>query len=251
MKVKILSILPFWLEDLFRSMRRILFSIAYYGNNRWCPVCEKPSRIFRTSGLSARKDAMCVHCDALERHRFVWLFFTKMTDLFDGRKKEILHIAPEKCIESKLKSKLGKGYITADLMNRRAMVQMDITDIKYPDEYFDVIYCSHVLEHVKDDKKAIREFYRIIKKSGWAVILVPINADKTMEDFSFESAAERLEHFGQEDHLRQYGPDFKDRLKEAGFEVKVYSANKLFNNEDCIRMGLTYASGDIFYCTKS
>jgi SAM-dependent methyltransferase len=246
---KMLSILPSSVKDRFRSSRRIIYSILYYGNKRWCPICEKSSRKFRASGTPLRKDAWCIHCDGLERHRFSWLFLNQRTDLFDGRPKSILHVAPEPCFESRFKAKLGEGYITADLLNRRATVKMDITNIQYPDDYFDIIYCSHVLEHVIDDKKAIKEFYRTLKITGWAILLVPITMDRTFEDYSIDDSSERMKIFGQEDHVRRYGPDFVDKLKETGFKVKVISAPALFDNESITRMGLR-SSGDIYFCTK-
>jgi SAM-dependent methyltransferase len=189
-------------------------------------------------------------CGALERHRFMWKYLEKMTNLFEAKNISMLHIAPEKFLETKLRDRLGKNYITADLLNPRAMVKMDITDIQYPDEYFDVIYCSHVLEHVQDDKMAMREFYRVLKPDGWAILLVPITADKTFEDPSVVDPSERLKLFGQKDHVRRYGPDYIDRLREAGFKVKVTHVSDIFDTKDAVRLGLTRAGG-IYYCTKT
>lgn len=194
---------------------------------------------------------MCPHCEALERHRFVWLYFAKCTNLFDGRAKKMLHVAPEISFEDRLKQRLGGSYITADLMNSRAMVKMDITDIQYPEETFDVIYCSHVFEHIQDDRQAMREFYRVLKKDGWAVLCVPITADLTLEDTTVVDPRERLKMFGQEDHVRRYGHDYVDRLREAGFRVTVTRVSDLFKQEDSILMGLTLASGEIYFCTKT
>lgn len=198
-----------------------------------------------------REDALCVHCGALERHRFVWLYFSEKTDLFDGRTKKVLHVAPERCFEHLLKKQLGDGYVTADLTSPRAMVKMDITDIQYPDDSFDVIYCSHVLEHVQDDRKAMREFHRVLAKDGWAILLVPITVDRTLEDPTIIDPSERLRVFGQKDHVRRYGPDFVDRLREAGFTVTVTRVSDLFEPADSIRMGLTSVSGEIYHCTKA
>lgn len=96
-----------------------------------------------------------------------------------------------------LGNQLNDGYLTADLSNPKAMVKMDITDIQYPDESFDVIYCSHVLEHVPDDRKAMQEFFRVLKKDGWAVLLVPIVGELTFEDPSIVDPVERTKIFGQ------------------------------------------------------
>lgn len=125
-----------------------------------------------------------------------------------------------------------------------------LTDIRYPDESFDVILCSHVLEHVQDDRKAMREFHRVLKPDGWAILLVPITADKTFEDPSIVDPQARLAAFGQEDHVRRYGPDYIDRLREAGFTVEVTRPADLVAPDGIVRMGLTAAAGEIYYCTK-
>ena len=127
---------------------------------------------------------------------------------------------------------------------------MDITDIQYPDESFDVIYCSHVLEHVPDDKKAMREFLRVLKPNGWAMLLVPIIGEHTTEDLSITDPAQRAMLYGQEDHVRNYGRDYEDRLQEAGFEVTVISPECFMSTEEIVRMGITKAAGDIYICKK-
>jgi len=181
----------------------------------------------------------------------MWLFFQQQTDLFNGRTKRVLHVAPERCFQPLLRKKLGNNYVTADLFNPRADIKMDITDIKLDDESIDVIYCSHVLEHVNDDRKAMREFQRILKKNGWAILLVPIFPGLTFEDPAIVDPKERLRHYGQEDHVRRYGSDYVDRLVEAGFIVKVWTVNELFEKDDIEKMGLTPASGEIYVCTKN
>jgi SAM-dependent methyltransferase len=180
----------------------------------------------------------------------VWLFFQRKTNLFDGTAKKFLHVAPESCLEPRLKRLLKDGYLTADLMNPRVMIKMDITDIQYPDESFDVIYCSHVLEHVLDDRKAMSEFYRVLRSDGWAVILVPVTADVTFEDPSITTPQGRLEAFGQDDHVRRYGPDYIDRLRDAGFLVEKFDPKDLADEQEIIRMGLTSDSGSIYFCRK-
>ena len=191
-----------------------------------------------------------MRCGALERHRFVWVYFWKKTNLFDGNVKRLLHVGPEPFFRKRLKNYLGSGYVTADLSGRGVDVRMDVTEIKYPDEFFDVIYCSHVLEHVSDDRRAMREFYRVLKNDGWAILLVPITAGKTFEDPSITEPDIRLRVFGQKDHVRCYGPDYVERLREAGFDVKITCVSDLFEKDEIVRMGLTAASGEIYYCTK-
>ena len=230
-------------------LRKLISKAQYYGNVRYCPVCGKRSNRFKPYGIVPREDAQCVHCGSLERHRLLWLFFQKKTDLFAGKSK-MLHVAPEPCLESIFMKRLGSSYLTADLFNPNAMVKMDICDIQYPDNSFDAIYCSHVLEHVPDDKQAMREFYRVLKTNGWAILNVPITREKTFEDPSIVDPKERLKAFGQEDHVRCYGQDYVDRLRDSGFDVEIIKVDDLANSDEVVRMGLTRASGEIYYCTK-
>lgn len=232
------------------KIKRKIKDLSYYGTGRVCPVCSKESKRFQPFGVVTREEARCVHCGALERHRLLWLYINSQTDLFQTAGKKMLHVAPEPCLEPKFENTLQENYITSDIDGSRAKVQMDIMDIGYPDESFDVIYCSHVLEHVTDDRKAMREFYRVLKKDGWAILLVPIMADKSFEDPSITDPDERLRVYGNSDHVRIYGPDYIDRLREAGFNVSVLDANNLCSPEEILKMGLTDAAGEIYFCTK-
>jgi len=217
---------------------------------KYCPVCETTSDSFLTSGIVPRKNAKCGTCSARERHRLIWAYFEKMTDLFDGASnKKMLHVAPEKAFEPRLRQRLGEGYLTADLYMSQAMVKMDITDIQYPDNTFDVIYCCHVLEHVEDDLLAMREFRRVLKPDGWAVLMVPVSADKTFEDPSVTDPQLRLKLFGQEDHVRLYGPDYIDRLKSSGFNVKLTRPDEFLSDAEIERMWVKRRER-IYFCTK-
>ncbi|HEY8259045.1 MAG TPA: methyltransferase domain-containing protein [Gemmatimonadales bacterium] len=233
------------------SARKAFFGAWYSGTSRWCPVCNRSSRRFRTYGLVPREEAECPQCGALERHRLVWLYFTGRTDLFDGREKRVLHVAPEPCLEDRFRRRLGEGYLTGDLLDPHAMERMDITDIRHPDESFDVVYCSHVLEHVPDDRRAMRELHRVLKKDGWAVLLVPITVERTVEDPTITDPAERERLFGQHDHVRRYGSDYVDRLREAGFEVSVTEVSDLLGEDERRWMGLSRSAARIYGCRRS
>lgn len=248
---QILAKLPEPVTGRLRSARNAIRALPYHGNARWCPVCGKTFGRFRSAGLVLRRDAQCVRCGALERHRLVWLYLTRATDLFDGRDKRVLHVAPEPCLEPGLRRALGPGYLTADLSDPRAMRRMDITDIDFPDDSFDVIYCSHVLEHIEDDRKAMREFRRVLRPGGWVLLLVPVTVERTFEDPTIVSPSERLRLFGQEDHVRRYGPDFVDRLGAAGLTVRVIRVADLCGESEATCMGLTSACGDLYVGTKA
>jgi SAM-dependent methyltransferase len=244
--------LPNWAKAPLRPIRDLAVRASHYGFGRWCPVCKKSSRRFKAFGRAVlRQDAMCIHCNSLERHRFVWLYFQKQTDLFDGRDKKVLHVAPEACLEPLLRSRLGGRYLTADMSEPGVDIKMDITDIQYPEHSFDVIYCSHVLEHVPDDAKAMQELHRVLKPEGWAILLVPIVGEEIYEDFSITEPAARLKAFGLEDHVRQYGRrGYVERLQKAGFKVKVVEVRDLFDETQATRIGLRGDVGEIYFCKK-
>ena len=88
----------------------------------------------------------------------------------------------------------------------------------------------------------------MLKDDGFAILLVPITAEKTIEDPSIEDPAERLRLFGQEDHMRRYGPDYKERLEEAGFAVEQIPPEEFLTQEEITSMAITGAAGDIFLC---
>ena len=245
MDKKIIQSIPVPIKKLGRRVLSIPYVL---GNNRYCPVCEKSSRKFGKFGRITRFEARCMHCLSLERHRLVWTYLQRETNLFDGSPKKMLHVAPEQSLEKLFKNYLGDGYLSGDLDSPIAMVKMDITDIKYPDDSFDFIYCSHVLEHVPKDKQAICEFYRVLKLRGWAMILVPITAEKTFEDPSVKTSEERLKIFGQEDHVRRYGPDFIQRLTKTGFKVSEIKASDFLSDEEIKRMRVS--TDTIFICKK-
>lgn len=179
----------------------------------------------------------------------MWLYFTQKTSLFDGNRKKMLHVAPEPELSGLIQKVDYINYLTADLSDPYAMVKMDITDIQYSDNTFDVVYCSHVLEHVQDDRKAMGEFYRVLKPGGWTILQVPITADATFEDPTVISPKERERLFGQRDHVRRYGPDYKDRLMEAGFSVTVDGYVRELDNRTVRRFGLM-RNEDVYFCRK-
>jgi SAM-dependent methyltransferase len=234
-KMRVLLALPL-------SIKRALF----YGQH-YCPVCESHIQGFEDFGYD--KNTWCPVCASMQRHRLIWLFFLQKTNLFDSNLKRMLHVAPEVALKPRLACIPNLDYLTADLQDPKCMVKMDITNIQYPDNTFDVIYCSHVLGHVSDDRKAMREFARVSKPEGWAVFMVPLSEEQTVEDPSITNPAERERLFGQYDHVRRYGPDFKDRLEKEGFKVTVITPSQIASMEDTMRMGLPIRDS-IFFCMK-
>lgn len=209
---------------------------THTGSTHYCPICD--SRLSGFHSFGGRQNVVCAVCGSWQRHRRDWLFMQKRTDLFDGRPKKMLHVAPEKALGKLFQEVPTIDYLSGDLNPEVAMVKMDITDIQLPNNTFDVIYCSHVLEHVPDDRKAMRELYRVLKPGGWAILHVPILREVTYEDPSVTTPEERLRVFGQSDHVRMYGLDYADRLREAGFDVSVEPFVDTFSAEEVERLGL-------------
>lgn len=130
-------------------------------------------------------------------------------------------------------------------------VTLDITNSHFPDAEFDLICCSHVLEHVDDDRAAIREIYRMLKPGGTALLMVPITEDVTYEDPSVTSPEEREAKFGQSDHVRAYGRDFVERVAAvAGEHLSVVSPQDILDRAALLRMGINELAGEIYVMRK-
>jgi len=234
---------------LYRINTPIL-KVRYWGKSHYCPICKSNTSQFLPFVEQHIPNAYCPVCRSLERHRLDWLFFKQETDLFSDKPKKMLHIAPEEIFEKKFRKINQLEYITGDISNPRAMYQVDICNMQFEDDSFDIIYCSHVLEHVTNDFQALQELLRVLKPGGWALLQVPITANKTFEDPSITDPAERKKWFGQEDHVRRYGPDFQDRLRDSGFLVKVIPAKELtIHDSDFERYGFQ-RNRLIFFCEK-
>lgn len=105
-------------------------------------------------------------------------------------------MAPERKLAQLFRGLKDVDYLSGDLDGSKAMVQMDITEIQRDEDEFSVIYCSHVLEHVPDDGKALSELYRVLKPGGWAILNVPISTGRTYEDSSITDPNEREKCLG-------------------------------------------------------
>lgn len=214
-----------------RDIARFIFRTTA-GPVLHCPLCKEDHR-FLTAGLPPRLNATCPTCGSLERHRLMGLYLERWPELIRG--KAILHFAPEAAI-TRLVSQYSPGkYLTADLEPGRGDIVLSIEDIQLP-ERFDIVIVSHILEHV-NDRAALHSVYKILNSNGLAIIMVPIVEGWaiTYENSDIKTEADRRRHFGQEDHVRMYGRDLRDRIRSAGFELEEFTATPA----ECLSMGLT------------
>lgn len=203
------------------NMLRDVINKAKGTSEKECPICGFTG-LFRAFGSPPRWDALCPSCGSLERHRLFALVLNSTPPIL-ANGAAVLHFAPEKCSKTLLQ-RVGIQYTSADLHETDVDLELDIEHIDIKDGQYDIIVCSHVLEHV-NDKEALSELRRILKPDGVLIIMVPIveGCDMTYEDDTITDSKGRLVHFGQDDHVRVYGRDFINRLSGAGFRVKVHT----------------------------
>lgn len=214
----------------------------------WCPVCKK--KVIRFNPLPIHYNIMsekypsvhpafmgemmnyhaysCPHCGATDRNRLYAMFFSSYFDKLKTEKKNIrfLDIAPNQNLTNFIKSYDFIQYRSVDLYMESADDKADITDLHiYDNESFDMLLCSHVLEHVPNDRKAIAELFRVLTKDGLGIIMVPINLglSEDFEDSTKTSVEDRWKYFGQDDHVRTYSKQgFISKLEQCGFKVNQY-----------------------------
>ena len=183
---------------------------------RACPVCGYNGYFVSAKRRSVR-EFRCPNCSSRPRDRQIALMVAQMGLSFEG--KRILHFAPEWPLFRKLRKE--PGYVGGDIQKRRnATAFVDITDIKFPDQSFDLLICNHVLEHVADDKRGMRECARVLANTGIGIISVPIDQER---EATWEPPAtmpvEEVERLCGWDHKRIYGLDFATQLESVGFHV--------------------------------
>ena len=217
--------------------------LAFQGSAGRCELCGNSVRAFHGHGgghdvLDRRKvvggmrraNDRCPICHACDRTRMMMMYL-KNEILTDGARKSVLHVAPDFGLYLWLKRQANVDYAGSDIDARRYrhidnVRTADLTATPFDTAQFDVVICSHVLEHIPDDAKAMREILRILKPGGTAMLLVPLALDGlgTDEDLTVEEPTERERLFGQWDHVRLYGrDDYLNRLRAAGFDVSVYA----------------------------
>jgi SAM-dependent methyltransferase len=240
------GLVPGPLAPLLRRARGLL----HRGDRVECPCCCGRFRGFLPAGRPPRPGALCPRCSSLERHRLLWLFLAERTPLFRDPLR-VLHVAPERDLQHLLRAQPRLRYVSGDRESALAMVRFDLERLPVRDGSFDVVLCTHVLEHVDDARAALRELLRVLGPGGWALLQSPVDASRarTLEDPSVTSPAERLRLFGQEDHVRIFGRDYADWLRAAGFVVEVVPFGREAGPGRAARHGLD-PEEDVYLCRR-
>jgi SAM-dependent methyltransferase len=238
------KIIPLNAGYLLKSVWLKYQALKYRGNNYYCPLCGKSYRTFLPGGFDLpvikeknivgaglRENNICPGCQSTDRDRLVFLYLEQNSDFFTQYNR-VLHVAPEPALFNVFKKLKNIEYFPGTKYHegfyyRKNIMKLDITSLDFENNKFDFVIANHILEHITDDYKAMKEILRVLKPGGQAILQVPIalSLNTTYENTNIKSAKEREKYFGQFDHVRLYGKDYYKRLEKTGFNVLKLKPN--------------------------
>jgi len=249
--------------NFFEKIQRKIKLNTHAGTLYQCPFCGYQSKDLETVGHDlpilkkkhviggGKRAAGCYKCHSRDRERLLYTFLIEELKLPSDKNISILHIAPEPKLSQVLLKQNFKEYICGDLFTEgysypAHVKNMNVLDLNFRDNHFDLFLCNHVLEHIPEDIRAMKEIFRVLKPGGHALLQVPIskNSAETVEDFTIEDPKKREELFGQFDHCRIYGQDYVTRLESVGFKI-----NRINISDKYPSYGLN-PEEDLFFCEK-
>ena len=189
-----------------------------------CPVIVEKQII----GAGKRR-ALCYYCGSTDRERLLYVYLFDRLAIAEAGRMMILHIAPERNLFNRIRHNRNIVYICGDKRTGgyeddypEEVIPLDVLNLPFYDDTFDLIMCNHVLEHIPDDSSALKQLYRVLKPGGRAILQVPISKvlKDTFEDVSIETPEDREKYFGQFNHVRIYGEDYASRIVAAGFQFQ-------------------------------
>ena len=217
-----------------------ILSLIFIGSKFTDPINGKQYSRFLSYGYNTlRNNALCLGTLSLESHRLLWLYLNSNSNI-ESQFLNVLHVAPEQVFFKKFKKFKNWTYTTTDLNSPLADIKADLCNLPFKDETYDLILCNHVLEHIIDDIKAMKEIYRVLKTGGKAILQIPLDMEKeeSYEDHTIINPKDRSKHFGQYDHVRIYGMDFFKKLSNIGFRYEKIDFTSKLSDRDIIKYGL-------------
>ena len=242
----------------FKTIRNTIFRKIHHGDRYYCIYCQQTASLFRAAGshskriatldavgTARRKNAICPSCGSSDRSRLLRLYLDKQLHKSEPTQR-LLHIAPDDILarwlsrESNIEFTCGSLY--PDDFAEFNAIALDVTQIKFPDNYFDIVLCNHVLQQVPNHLVAMQEISRILKPGGWGIIQVPIarKLDTADEDTSIENHRERRRRFGSTLYCRIYGKDYPQILEHNGsWNVTEIKPINFLSEDEIIKNALT------------
>lgn len=230
------AVLPANIKYKVEPLLRWLHSRAYIGTNYTCNICGTSLSKF----IDFYSDKLCPRCGSSSRNRRLWDIVAKGNYLKPGA--TVLDFSPSRNFFRKMKKQKDVKYYPTDFENEFiAEYSFDITNLPIPNDSIDLIFCYHILEHIVEDRTAMKELFRVLRPGGICFIQTPFKDGEIYEDFTIVSPEERLIHFHQSDHVRVYSINgLVQRLHEAGFNAAIKKFNEPENNpngfhtEECV-----------------
>lgn len=237
-------ILPKKYHDIARRLYFLCRYVIYFGHSVSCPICHGHFRKFIASKYKTfrpRLNAKCPKCGVMERHRLLWLYLRNRTDFFTNHLR-VLDVAPMYSFQEICRKMKNLDYISVDISSPIAMIKMDITDMGFPDNHFDYIICYQVLQHIPDDRKAMRELFRVLKPGGYVLIHSAVDHDRRDE---YILPSEKTGGV----FVRVYGQNYKGKLERSGFTVEFDNYTEELGDQ-VIRGNGLIENDIIVACTK-
>jgi SAM-dependent methyltransferase len=183
----------------------------------------------------------CPHCGCTDRDRHLWLYLMAIGLLPKIRGARMLHIAPEIRLEKKFLATQLAEYVRGDLFPvRPGIKKVDVERMEFVDDFFDLIVCNHVMEHVSSPERALAEFFRCLKPGGVLIAQTPYTPllKKTFEMHTNPEGDFRRVFYGQDDHVRLFGSDIVSYFHAAGFQGELYPHESFLGQFDRLEMGI-------------
>lgn len=225
LKKTVKKIFPQKLIYKIEPLLRKAYSLFFLGNKYHCSICDGS---FHRFIKLQNGELLCPCCGSLPRDRRLFDLLKK-EDLLQGK---VLDFSPSRALYRKFKKTPRIEYFSSDFANEfMSDYQFDITAIKRQDNFFDLIICYHIMEHITDDRKAMAELFKVLKPGGTMLLQTPFREGEIFEDPAITNGGERMKYFGQKDHVRIYSVEgIAGRLNQAGFSVKALQFNEqMFN----------------------